>query len=123
MSLDQWPSYDELDSVEENLAKALECQQKTLKSWSSRMKMAKAVENDYKRANFVSTSKSDGALLLQSSLSCSETLAMIKGCEGNEDLNEALLPIRGKESTMLPSEGTVSACVAQVRGVKSEYYY
>ena len=119
VELDRWPSYDELDEVEADLERVLESQRKMLQIWTARMKKSGVIENDYKRSNFVSSDRmvSGEHSTLQPSahtMSCADTLAQIKDSDYNALLDEALQPIRGKESTLLPLEGTVSTCVAQV---------
>jgi hypothetical protein len=120
--LDHWPSYDELDEVEDNLAMALASQKRMLNVWTVRMRKSKVLENDYKKSNFGCTNSAAVAAvshgstpnLTARSVPCADTLAQVKSCDFNADLEEALRPIRGKESTLLPVEGTVSTCVSQV---------
>ena len=123
--LDHWPSYDELDEAESSLEVAVTAQERMLKIWTSRMKKSDVVESDYKRSNFINSKKSGGSSLTLSGahqVSCRDTLAQIKDSNYNADLEEALQPIRGKESTLLPSEGTVATCVNQVIWVNCFYY-
>lgn len=101
--------------MEANLEKVLASQNKQLQIWTSRMKKSQVLESDYKRSNFTCSDKVMTAEGTTSyNMSCADTLAQIKDCDYNGNLEEALQPIRGKESTLLPSEGTVSTCVAQV---------
>lgn len=117
VQLDRWPSYDELDQVETNLEVAMRAQDRMLKVWTSRMKKSKVIENDYKRSNFINSTKTGNSALnmpVADAIPCGETLGQIKDCDYNEDLEEALQPIRGKESTLLPAEATVSTCVSGI---------
>mmetsp|Transcript_17121 Transcript_17121/g.28604 ORF Transcript_17121/g.28604 Transcript_17121/m.28604 type:complete len:602 (-) Transcript_17121:120-1925(-) len=117
LQLDRWPSYDELDEVESNLEVAMRAQDRMLNVWTSRMKKSKVVENDYKKSNFINSTKTGNSALsmpVGDAIPCGETLGQIKDCDYNEDLEEALQPIRGKESTLLPAEATVSTCVSQI---------
>lgn len=120
VQLDRWPSYDELDEAEASLEVAVAAQERMLAVWTARVKKARVVESDYRRCNFINSAKSGKQSLdlaaTGQAVSCADTLAQVKDCSDyNADLEEALQPIRGKEATLLPVEGTVSTCVSQVR--------
>eukprot|EP00602_Paraphysomonas_sp_CaronLab_P001618 CAMPEP_0185031938 /NCGR_PEP_ID=MMETSP1103-20130426/19685_1 /TAXON_ID=36769 /ORGANISM="Paraphysomonas bandaiensis, Strain Caron Lab Isolate" /LENGTH=521 /DNA_ID=CAMNT_0027567639 /DNA_START=31 /DNA_END=1593 /DNA_ORIENTATION=- len=114
VDIEKWHDIEVLNKANEQIKVLQDIESRELNTWRDRLKLL-AELNDalrpLKGIEPMSASQCSGQQSTGSSLS---TLALIEEIRNSHDLKQALRPLAGKESTLLPSNGSVAMCVKQL---------